>query len=58
MLDDQALYETQLAMALACGRSRSTLREKHKTRFCFMQSVLNVEAQNRGKPSPQPPYKA
>jgi hypothetical protein len=58
LLSDQQLFDTQLSVALACGRAKGSLRDKHRTRFCFLLSVLTVEAQKRGRPSPQPPYSA
>lgn len=58
MLSDQQLFDTQLSLALACGRSRSALRDKHKAKLCFLFQVLVVEANKRGKQSPRPPYSA
>jgi hypothetical protein len=58
MLTYEQLYETQIALGLACGRAKSVLRDKHRTRFCFLGQVLLVEFNNRGLPPPPPPYRA
>jgi hypothetical protein len=58
LLSDEVLFNTQLTLALGCGRAKSALKGKHKTNICFLLTVLSVEANNRGKPSPQPPYSA
>lgn len=58
MLDDQSLADSQLALALACGRSKSSLKQKHRQKFCFLMQALKAEADQRGTPTPVPPYKA
>lgn len=57
-LTDDALFAGQLALSLACGRNRGILRSKHRNHLCYLANILNVEATNRGKPAPVPPYKA
>lgn len=57
-LTDQQLFDTQLTLILLCQRSKSALRQRHRTFVCGLTSILQLEADNRGKPSPQWPYKA
>jgi hypothetical protein len=58
VLTDQQLFDTQLSVILLCQRSKGGLRNKHRIYVCGLTSILAVEANNRGKPSPQWPYKA
>lgn len=55
---DEQLFDSQLMLELVCGRNKSTTRNKHRTHACALADILAIEAQNRGKPSPQPPFKA
>lgn len=57
-LSDEQLFEAQLTLYLACARTKSVLRTKHRTRICGLAQILNVEALNRGTPNPSPPYSA
>lgn len=57
-LSDEALYDAQLALELACGRNKAVTRDKHRTRLCTLAGILGLEADNRGKPQPTPPFKA
>jgi hypothetical protein len=58
LLNDSDLYDTQLILALACGRAHTILRKQHRDRLCFLFTLLNLEAGNRGTPVPSPPYHA
>ena len=58
LLDDNQLYQTQLALDLACGRAKSVLRRKHRVTLCFLGTALGAEADRRGKSSPTPPFSA
>ncbi len=58
LLSDDQLYSTMLSLALACGRSHSALKKKHRERICFMFDLLAIESNQRDKPIPVPPYKA
>jgi hypothetical protein len=55
-LTDDDLYQTQLVLRVGCGRNRSVLKDKHRTRICFLASLLDLEADKRGRPSPKPPF--
>jgi len=57
-LSDEALNLTQVSLRLVCGRNKAVLRDKHRTRFCFLAQLLDTEAGKRGLPSPTPPYHA
>jgi hypothetical protein len=57
-LSDRDLFDTQLTLAIACGRSKSALRQKHRVNICTLFQLLKIEADHRGRPSPAPPYKA
>lgn len=56
-LSDEDLFSSQLALYLACGRARGTLKKKHRTHLCYLGSLLDLEAAARGKPNPPPPWK-
>jgi hypothetical protein len=58
LLTDQELYDSQLMLALACGRNKAVTHNKHRTKACALFDVLALEAGNRGRPSPQWPYRA
>lgn len=55
---DAQLEAAQVALALACGRSHSALRDKHRQYFCFLFSALRNESTRRGKEPPSPPFRA
>lgn len=52
------LGEVNLALALACGRSRGALNDRHRSAFCFLFRTIRVEFDRRGAPVPPPPYRA
>jgi hypothetical protein len=58
LLSDGQLYDTQLILALACGRAHTILKVKNRDKLCFLFTLLAIEATNRGKPSPQAPFHA
>ena len=47
-----------LALALACGRAKSTLRNKHRKKLCALEGITEAQLNKRNAPVPQPPYKA
>jgi hypothetical protein len=57
-MSNDDLLGAQVSLALACGRSHSSFRKKHRQTFCFLQSVLAVESKNRGQEPARAPYKA
>lgn len=57
-LTDEQLFNSQLSLVLACGRSHSSLKQKHRQYFCILFETLKIESNNRGKSAPQWPYKA
>jgi len=57
-LGDVELFKTQLTLALACGRAKASLRQKHRQHICFLFEVLKLEADKRGKPTPRAPFVA
>jgi len=58
LLSDKTLYDTQIMLAIACGRSHSSLTRKRRQYFCNLQQVLKVESDLRGVPHPVAPYHA
>lgn len=58
ILSNEQLYLTQLSLALHCGRSRSSLKGKHREVVCQLFEITKIESRNRNVPSPAPPYKA
>jgi hypothetical protein len=58
VLSDVELFDTQVMLALACGKARTVLKKKNREKLCFLFTVLVLEANNRGKPSPTPPFHA
>lgn len=58
LLTNQSLFDTQLTLAIACGRSKSVLRKRHRVHVCTLAEILQFEANRRDQPSPQWPYKA
>lgn len=57
-LTDEQLFETLLTLELACNKSKSIGRSKHRKRICFLTGLVALESANRGKPTPHPPYVA
>jgi hypothetical protein len=57
-LTDQQLDDLQVALALACGRTKSALRDKHRVHFCAAFRVLHLEQDNRGRPRLHGPFTA
>jgi hypothetical protein len=55
-LTDDALWNSQLFLALSCGRSRSQLRERRRQVLCALLDILKQESNNRGISFPNPPY--
>jgi hypothetical protein len=55
-LTDEELWNAQLMLAVACGRSHSSLRKPRRQYFCLLFGNLVDEANQRGVPSPTPPY--
>lgn len=43
LLSDDHLINTQFALSLACGRSRSALRTRKRTYICFLDEILTAE---------------
>ncbi len=58
VLSNDDLFRTQITLALACGRSRSALKKKHREHICFLFEALKLESDRRGQPSPEWPYRA
>jgi hypothetical protein len=58
LLNDVQLFDTSLAIALACGRSKGVLRKPHRPTICFLFFVLQQEHNRRGTVGPTPPYHA
>lgn len=58
LLPAETLYRAQLALAIACGRSKSALRNKHRTYLCTLFQVLLAESARRHAPAPTSPFKA
>jgi hypothetical protein len=57
-LTDTELFDVQLAVALACGRSRSALAPQHRRQhYCFLFETLKLESDYRGVPAPTSPYR-
>jgi len=55
---DEELYDAHLALALACGRAKSVLRQKHRGRLCALMEITAAESDKRRVPVPHAPYKA
>lgn len=55
-LSDEEVFNSQLALALACGRAHAAIKGRQKTRLCTLQGLLAIEAMNRGTPICLPPY--
>jgi hypothetical protein len=51
-LPDEHLLAMRLALQLACGRSHSTFKKRHRAWFCFLAQTLTVESDFRGLPGP------
>jgi len=47
LLTREQLIESQLSLHLACGRSRSALKKKHRTFLCFAWRVYAAEINRR-----------
>jgi hypothetical protein len=58
LLSNDQLYRAQLALAIACGRSKSALRNKHRTYLCTLFQVLLAESSRRHQAPPASPFKA
>lgn len=57
-LSNADLWNSQLALLIACGRSHSSLKGKHKQYFCGLAQVLKIESIQRGKAFPTTPISA
>lgn len=57
-LTNSQVSNTQLMLALACGKSHRTLTKKRRQYFCHLQRALEIEADLRGLPQVRPPYHA
>lgn len=57
-VSDSDLWNTQLALALACGRSHSSLKKKHRQWLCDLFRALAAESERRDREPPHPPYVA
>jgi hypothetical protein len=55
-LTNTELWNTQLALELACGRNHSSLTKKRRQWFCLLAQNLKVEADVRGVTSPSHPF--
>jgi hypothetical protein len=55
---DEDLFSSLLSLHLACARTKSVLKEKHRVTLCNLIGVLVTESNNRGKSVPQWPYSA
>jgi hypothetical protein len=55
---NEQLLNMQVAMILACGRSKPVLARRRQQWFCFLNRVLQIEANNRGIASIAPPVHA
>lgn len=58
LLSDDDLFDTTIILALGCGKAHTIFRNVHRDRICFLQTLLNLELQNRARPVPTPPYSA
>jgi hypothetical protein len=56
-LGAQSLFDTTLLLQIACGRNKGVLRNKHRKKLCYLASLLQIQAANKGQPTPQRPYK-
>ena len=55
-IPDDELWNMQLLLKIACGRSKSALRKARRQHFCTLFENLKVESDLRGLPHPLPPY--
>ena len=55
-LTDLELWNSQVLLAIACGRNKSSFRRSRRQYFCLLQQNLKAEADQRGLKSPTPPY--
>lgn len=58
VMSDDDLLRAQVSLALACGRSHSAFRKRHRDNYCFLQQILATEAKQRGKQPAHAPYTA
>lgn len=53
---DQQLWDYQLSLALACGKSKAAIGvAKRRNHYCLLAQALRLEADFRGLHSPAPP---
>lgn len=55
---DQALFDAQLVLYLACGRNKAVTHTKYKGHLCYLATLLGLELDNRHLPRQTPPFKA
>jgi hypothetical protein len=55
-LTPDQLWNLQVLLQIACGRSRSVLRRYRRQHFCLLFQNLKLESDLRGLPTPQAPY--
>lgn len=56
LIADRDLYQLSVSLALACGRSKTPLQEKHRKILCLGQVLTKLELDRRGVPFPSPPW--
>lgn len=53
---DQQLWDYQLSLALACGKSKAAISTvTRRNHYCLLAQALKIEADFRGLHSPAPP---
>jgi len=56
LVDDDTLFQMQVALEYGCLRSKQTVTQPHKNYICSLGQVLKSQADARGNKSPQFPF--
>lgn len=55
-VDDDTLYEMQIALTYGCLRSKSSINKRHVKYVCALQRILDAQATQRPSRKPDFPF--
>ena len=55
-LTDLELWNSQVMLAIACGRNHSAFKKSRRQHYCILFDALKLESDFRGLPHPTAPY--
>lgn len=55
-VDDETLYQMQVALTYSCLRSRGAVRKPHREFICSLGQILQAQADKRPSKKPKFPF--